>query len=244
MDSSARMLMVACSVTLAVVLAAPLAWAAQAKGNVDSGMFAVYVNRQQVATERFQIQQTGTGSTVISEFKLENGQQKSSQKAELQLTPMGDLRRYEWRELGPGKAHLEIEPSEDILIEQISPNPPEKTMKYPFMVARSTVVLDDYSFVQREILAWRYMAQACNGTLQGCKLAPLQFGALVPQQHAAALVTVQYAGLEKVQLGGKERELNRLNMKVDEVDWILYLDGDLKLIRIVVPSAQTDVVRY
>jgi hypothetical protein len=66
---------------------------------------------------------------------------------------------------------------------------------------------------------------------------------LVPQQRAPIMVTVEYGGMEKLKMAGRERDLNRLNMKVEDVDWALYLDGDLKLVRIVVPTEQTEVVR-
>jgi hypothetical protein len=226
-----------------VGLAATAAYAGPAKPRtVDSGTFGVFVRGQRVATENFQIQNSDAGSIATSEFKTQSGE-KASHKTELQLTASGELRRYDWREITPGKAHLSIEPSEDFLLERIAPNPPEKASEHPFMLPRSSMVLDDYVFSHREILAWRYLAQACNGKLQDCHPGSLQFGVLVPQQRTSMLVTVEYVGPEKVTLGGKERELNRLNLKAEDADWVLYLDGNLKLVRIAIPAEQTEVIR-
>jgi hypothetical protein len=232
--------------TLVVAMVAavlPVAYAASSKSStVDSGVFAISVNGQRVATESFQIQQSDSGSTATSEFKTERGE-KSVQKSELQMTPAGDLRRYEWREISPGKARLSVEPSDDFLMQQVTPNSPGRATQTPFVLPRSTVILDDYFFSHREILAWRYLAQACNGKLQECRPGPLEFGALIPQQSTPAMVSMEYAGPEKLNIAGKEVELNRLKMKVEDADWVLYLDNNLKLVRIVVPAEQTEVVR-
>jgi hypothetical protein len=46
-----------------------------------------------------------------------------------------------------------------------------------------------------------------------------------------------------VAVKGSERELNRLNLKGEGIDWALYLDSDLKLVKIAIPAEQTEVVR-
>jgi hypothetical protein len=211
---------------------------------VDSGSFGVFVKGQRVATETFQIQQRADGSSVIAELKAEDQSGKATQKAELQMRPNGDLFRYAWREISPGKAQATVEPVDQFLIEHIIPNPPEKPQEHPFMMPASTLVLDDYFFSQRQILAWRYLAQSCGGTLTDqCKLAKVQFGVIVPQQQASATVSLEFAGREKVYVRGVERELSRLNLSTDGVEWAIYLDEELKIVRIFIPAASTEVVR-
>lgn len=210
---------------------------------VDAGSFVIMVNGQRVATETFHIDQSATGSTASSEVNSEQGE-KTVQKTELQITPAGDLRRYEWHQLAPAKAQIVVEPADQFLVEHVVPEPPQHPVSQSFLLPASTTVLDDFFFSQREILAWRYLAQACGGKLQQCHPAPAQFGVLVPQQRSSLVVTLEYAGPEKVNLNGVERELNRLTLKVaDEPDWLLYLDMNLKLVRIVIPAANTEVVR-
>ncbi len=232
---------------LLLSIALLLAIAAVAKSDklrtVDAGTFTVFVSGQRIATESFKIEQGPTASIATSEFHAETPQGKSSQKAELQVSASGELLRYEWRELSPGKAQIVVEPAEQFLIEHITPTPPDKPMEQPFIIPTSTMVLDDYFFSQREILAWRYLAQACSDGLKNCRPGKVQFGVLVPQQRSPLVVTLEYVGPEKVKIRGAERELNRINLKTEESEWALYLDSNLKLIRIVIPADKTEVVR-
>jgi hypothetical protein len=211
---------------------------------VDSGTFAVLVNGEQMATETFRIEQGAGLSTLTSEFKSESGP-KAVQKAELQVTSAGDLRRYTWHELSPEKAQIVVEPSDQFVIEHITPAPPEHPVEQPLFLPLSTMILDDYFFSQREVLLWRYLAQSCpNGQLQGCQLPRTQFGILSPQQHAPLVVTLEYAGTETVKSGDTERKLSRFNLQTEQdPPWALYVDSDLKLVRIVIPSEKTEVVR-
>src|ERR1039457_5624305 len=71
--------------------------------NIDSGSFGVFQNGHRVGTETFSINQTGSGSVIKSEFKTENTP-PDDQTSEMQLTTGGDIRRYEWGGLRPGKA--------------------------------------------------------------------------------------------------------------------------------------------
>ncbi|MFB3814140.1 MAG: hypothetical protein ACE14L_08510 [Terriglobales bacterium] len=210
---------------------------------VDSGTFSVYVAGQRVANETFKIVQSSTVSTASSEFRAETPQGKSAQKAELQITPTGDLRRYEWREVSPGKAKIVVEPAEGFLIEHIVPDPPEKPVEHPFIVPVSTMVLDDYFFSQRQVLLWRYLAQACGEGLDKCRPGKMQFGVLVPRQRTQMLISVEYAGPEKVEIRGVQHELARFNLKSDDMEWALYLDPKWKLVRIVIPNSNTEVLR-
>ncbi len=210
---------------------------------VDAGTFSVFVSGKRIASESFKIEQGPAVSIATSEFRADTPQGKSAQKAELQITSSGELRRYEWHELSPGKAQIVVEPVEQFLVEHITPTPPDKPMEQPFVIPTSTMVLDDYFFSQREILAWRYLAQACSDGLKNCRPGKLQFGVLVPQQRSPLIVTMEYVGPEKVRIRGTERELNRINLKSDESEWALYLDRNLKLMRIVIPADKTEVVR-
>lgn len=100
-------------------------------------------------------------------------------------------------------------------------------------------------FVQREVLAWKYFFTSCKHD-KGleCQLKqPAQFGTLNAHSRASALVSVQYSGREKVPIRGAEKELIRLDMKTDTGDWVLWLDEQLKLQRILDPANKTEAVR-
>lgn len=234
------------AVTVICLLIMPSAFAKKADKPhvVDSGSFGVFINGKRVATEKFQIEQRGEDSVASSEFKAEDTSGKAIQKAELQMASNGDLRRYTWRELDPGKAQQVVEPSDQFLIEHITPNPPDKPQDHPFLLPISTMVLDDYFFSHREILAWRYLAQACGGTISsGCKMTKTQFGVIIPRQRTSVMVSIEYAGKENVTLRGAARELDRFNLTTEGDEWALYLDENLKVLRIFIPSENTEVVR-
>jgi len=213
---------------------------------VDSGSFAVIINGKRVATEKFSIQQNSGGSVITSEFDADGNGDAAAQSSELQLTPAGELRKYAWREIRPGKAQFTVYPTNDFLMERYSSSPQEKEIEQPFLLPNSTSMLDDYSFVQREILAWRYLASGCRQD-KGQLACPLHqktmFGSLNPHARNSMSVSIEYAGREKVTIHGGERELIRLDLKSDAGDWALWLDDQFKLQRIVVPGENIEVVR-
>ncbi len=213
---------------------------------VDSGSFGVFMNGRRVATEKFSIQQDSSGSVAISEFKTEEGMDKAAQSSELQLTPTGDLKKYEWKEISPGKAQAVIQPSDNLLIEHSTTNPQDKPEEHPFLLPTSTSVLDDYFFVHREILAWKYLATGCRQDKGQVSCPPNQqvkFGAINPHQRSSLLVSMAFTGKEKIPVRGVERELNHFVLKSDAGDWSMWLDDQFKLVRILVASDNTEVVR-
>ncbi|MFB3915406.1 MAG: hypothetical protein ACE14M_01665 [Terriglobales bacterium] len=209
---------------------------------VDSGSYGVFLAGKRIATETFRIEQGPDVSTATSEFKLEQGG-NFNQKSELQITSTGDLRRYEWQELSPEKAQAVVEPNNEFLIEHLVPSPPGKPVDQPFILPTSTMVLDDYFFTHRQILIWRYLAQACKGALKDCRPERLQFGVLVPRQRVSLPVTLEYTGVDKVAIRGVERELNRFSLKSDAGEWELWTDPELKLVRILMAADKLEVVR-
>ncbi|MGA9040431.1 MAG: hypothetical protein WB421_07840 [Terriglobales bacterium] len=215
---------------------------------IDSGSFGVFMNGRRVATETFSIQQTSTGSVITSEFKAEQGQEQAVQSSELQLNSNGDIRKYEWKELSPGKTQAVVMPKDEFLIESVTDSPGNKALEQPFMVPASTSILDDYFFIQREVLAWKFLALGCRqqkGEIQCPKDQKTHFGALNPHGRSSLSVSMAFSGNEKLTIHGAEQDVSRYNLKSDSGDWMLWLDGHNKLVRIVVvgDSTGTEVVR-
>jgi len=207
---------------------------------VDSGSFGIFVNGQRVATETFNIQQKPDVSIATSEVKGTDG--KNTQHSELQLSPSGDLRRYEWKEIAPGKAQAIVEPSEDFLIERITLEPGTKPQEKPYILPASTLVLDDYFFSHREILMWRYLAQVCGNNLASCRPQKAQFGVLIPRQQMSAPMTVEYTGPDSLMIAGQQRTLNRFSLSSEDSVWTVWMDPQtMKLIRIL--AGNMEVVR-
>jgi hypothetical protein len=212
---------------------------------VDSGALGIFMNGHRVATESFSIQQNAAGSVITSQFKTDEGE-KAVQNSELQLTPNGEIRKYEWKELSPGRAQATVAPNNDFLMEHISKTPEEKPEEQPFLLPASTNILDDYFFIHREVLIWRYLATACRqekGDVQCPAGQKTQFGALNPHQRSSLPLTVEFTGRDKITIRGTEKELNKFILHSEGGDWIMWLDNQFKLQRILIPSDNTEVVR-
>jgi hypothetical protein len=213
---------------------------------VDSGSLGIFMNGHRIATETFSIQQDTNGSVIASQFKTEEGVDKAAQSSELQLTSTGEIRKYEWKELSPGKAQATVAPSNDYLMEHISGGPDEKPEDQPFLLPTSTSVLDDYFFIHREVLVWRYLATACKqekGTVQCPANQKTQFGAMNPHQRTSLPLSVEFSGRDKISIRGTERELNKFILRAEGGDWTMWLDDQFKLQRILVASDNTEVIR-
>jgi hypothetical protein len=215
--------------------------------NVDSGSFGIFVNGQRVATETFSIQQGPAGSVATAQFKTDSGSQnQSSLSADMEMTPAGDLTKYEWKELSPGQARATVMPSSDFLTERIVKGPKEKPEEQPFMLPASTSILDDYFFSHRQILVWRFLATTCKQESGQVKCPANQktlFGALNPQQRAAMQISLEFTGRDKTKIRGNEQEFNRFILKSDGGDWIMWVDDQFKLQKILMESEHTEVVR-
>lgn len=215
---------------------------------VDSGSFGVYTSGQRVATETFSIKKSAEGTLVSSEFRAEQGEQKAIQSSELDLTPSVDLRHYSWKELSPEKTEASVAPSEAFLVERFTDGETKKEHVQNFLLPASTSILDDYFFIQREVLAWRYLASACRqekGTLQ-CPLSQkTQFGTLNPHARSSMPVTIEFIGRDKVSIHGAERDLLRFVLKAESGDWAFWLDDHdkFKLVRMLADGEPTEVVR-
>lgn len=238
-------------VVAALVLAAPGVGAnkkdksEKAGEIVDSGSFGIFVGGRRVATEKFQIEKREDGNISSSELTADDGNQKFSQSSQLQLSSNGDLQRYNWKEQSPGKGETTVEPKDTFLMEYVTPSPGEKTQEVPFFSPRSTAILDDNFFTHRELLAWRYLGAGCRLGLgqTSCRPPKMTFGAIVPRQASYITVNIEYLGPEKVKVGGTERELSRFNLTGEGMDWALWLDDQHKLVRILIASDNTEVLR-
>jgi len=212
---------------------------------VDSGSFGVFVKGQRVLTESFTIHQENGNSVIKAQLKEASGSAPVSQKSDLQITPAGELLRYEWSQ--PSGGSLSVLPKNDFLIEQVTAAGASKASEKPFLMPTTSSILDNNFFVHREVLAWRYLAADCKpegGNLK-CQQGPAQFGVLVPQDQTSISVRLELVGKEKIAIRGAERELLRLNLTGDSVDWALWVDpqDQFKLIRVAIPADSTEVVR-
>jgi hypothetical protein len=213
---------------------------------VDSGSFGVFQNGHRVGTETFSIYQTSNGSVVDSEFKTENAPVSAVQTSEMQLTAAGDIRRYEWKELSPGKAESVVLPNDDFLTEKWRTGPEEKEHEQPYLLPLSTSILDDYFFVHREVLAWKFLGASCKqdkGQVQCPLKQRAQFATMNPHQHSSAPLSAEFLGREKVTLKSGQQDLLKLELKTEAGTWQLWLDDQFKVMRMLVVGENTEVER-
>ena len=212
---------------------------------VDSGSFGVFVGGKRVATEKFQIEKREDGNVSSSELTVDVGSQKASQTSELRLASNGDLQSYSWKEQSPGKGEITVEPKDNFLMEHITPNPGDRVQEMPFFSPHSTAILDDNFFTHRELLAWRYLGAGCRLGLgqTACRPPKMTFGVINPRQASFVTVSMEYRGRETVKVGGVDRELNRFDLLGEGMSWALWLDDQQRLVRILIPSDDTEVVR-
>lgn len=215
---------------------------------VDSGSFGVFMGGRRVGTETFSVYQNQNGSVIESEFKTEGSTPPATQDSEMRLTASGEIRRYDWREVSPGKSQLTIVPNDQFLTQKWTTGPQEKEGEQPYLLAPSTAILDDYFFVHREVLVWRFLSMACKqekGQLQCPIKQRVKFATLNPHQHSSAPGTLQSLGLEKVMLKGTEQELHKLELTTDSGTWFLWVDDhdQFKLMRISIAGENTEVRR-
>jgi hypothetical protein len=212
---------------------------------VDSGSFGIFVKGQRVATETFNIQQQNGASSIKSQLKETSTNDTATQKSDLQITSAGDLLHYDWSQSAGGS--LTVVPSNDFLLEKITPPSAGKAAEQPFLMPSTSSILDNNFFIHREVLAWRYLAANCKSDPAGlkCEHTPGDFGVLVPQDRASVHVRMEMVGKEKVTIRGTERELLRLNLSGDNFSWALWVDDhdQFKLVRVAIAADSTEVVR-
>jgi hypothetical protein len=219
---------------------------APAAQTVDSGTFIIYQGGKRVGVEKFSIQQTPEGSQISTELIMEAVAGGDHQSSLLEISTTGDIRRYEFKALGAQKVESVLAPKDDFLVQTITAGEGDKPIEQKYILPASTNVLDDFVFVQREVLVWRYLATACQNSRAGLKCPQKQktpMSVVVPHGRTSLQVGLEFAGREKAEVKGQVRELNRVDLSGDSSDWQLWVDDDLKLVRMAVPAEGTEIVR-
>ena len=214
--------------------------------SIDSGSFGIFMNGRRVGTEKFSIDQTGSGSVIKSEFKTDSAANQADQTSILDLSAAGEIQHYEWKELSPGKAHSVIIPNNEFLNQKWSAGPDDKEHEQPYLLPHTTSILDDYFFIHREVLVWRFLAATCKqdkGQVQCPIKQRSQFGTLDPRQHVSSPMAAEYLGREKITYKGNQQECNKVELKTENGSWFLWLDDGFKVMRIIIEGDNTEVVR-
>lgn len=254
-----------CIILLALLLTA--AWALgsdnkdkpkEKKSAVDAGSFGIYLNGKRIGTEKFDIQQDASEGTVSAEITVEDGGNKSEQRSEMRVGTDGNLKVYKWSSTSPTREESTVEPKLEngqsstelaagLLVEHVT-TAEQKKRDVPYVIPLSTVILDDNFFSQRELLIWRYLATGCKRVPPDLHLecGPAHFGIFVPHQHATGSSVVELVGRDKITFKGAEREVNKVRVDTDGVQWLIWVDdpeNHYKVLKMAIPAGNIEVWR-
>lgn len=243
--------------TLVAITSVAAAEQKVANGKVwDSGSFGIFVNGKRVGTEKFEIEQKSGSSLTVSEFKLQSGNFKANQKAEMELEPNGNLKSYTWQETVPQKEESTVDVKNQLLVEHVTPAD-RKEVDIPHFLSPSTIILDDNFFSQREVLLWHYLA-TCSRKPGELVCKPASFAVLIPQQHASLDAAMRLLGQEKMELNGVEQQLTKVELdmrspqqifwlneksKNPDTKWILWMDEHYRIVKFTVPGSNVEILR-
>jgi hypothetical protein len=215
---------------------------------IDSGSFGVFMSGRRVGTETFTVMQTRGGSDIRSQFKTVNDPNgvEAVQSSDLQLNAGGEIRRYDWKELSPEQASSTVTLNDQFLNQKWNTGPQTKEQEHPYLLPASTNILDDYFFIHREILVWKFLGATCKsekGAIQCPIKQRAQFGTLNPRQQGSSPMTAEYLGREKITFKGEQKEFNKIELKNDAGAWQLWVDDQYKVMRIWIEGDNTEVIR-
>ncbi|HKM79830.1 MAG TPA: hypothetical protein VJY15_02575 [Candidatus Acidoferrum sp.] len=214
-----------------------LAHAAQKKGppgsvfSVDKGKLNILLDGKSVGREEFEITSSGGGWIAKGTTKINPPQGASSTvTGTLTLQPDGAPISYEWTsqaEKTNGARILFANGVAKITLQMQGAHAFEQDLSFgsPFIV-----VLDNNLYHQYAVLARVY-----DWSRRGAQ----SYSVLVPQELLPGTVTVDSVGT--VRADGKEYE--GLKVSTSDLEVILYLDTNHRLMRLEVPSAKVAVVR-
>lgn len=197
--------------------------------SADKGKLRILVNGQQAGKEEFEISTSGDDWVAHGSSEIQSAQGVSHVTGTLTLRPDGDPLRYEWATQGAKKASATITftgatANIELRLEGARPYSQQFTFDSP-----RVAVLDNNLYHQYAILGRLY---------DWDKKGPQKFPVLVPQELTPGTITVLSVGKQEI-AGAK---LEQLLVKTEDLELNLYFDG-ARLMRIVVPSANAEIIR-
>jgi hypothetical protein len=197
----------------------------------DKGKLKILVNGQPAATEEFEIHPDGDHWIAQGAVEVKPAQGPASRvHAHLTLQPDGTPVNYQWKTEGAKKASASIAFQNSIAtIELQLENAKPFTQQFTF-TSPQIAVLDNNVYHQYAILAHLY-----DGTKKGVQT----FSVLVPQEMVPGSVTVESLGSSS----SSGAALEELRVKSADLEVDVFMDPKGRLMRILVPSANAEIVR-
>jgi len=213
------------SVSAPVPTPAPVALAA------DQGRFRISANGQPIGTEEFEIRPNGDHWFAQGTTDLKGGQGPATRIiSRLTLQADGTPVSYNWSTAGAKKASADITFQGNVAtivlrVEGAKPFTQQFTFTSP-----QIVVLDNNAYNQYAVLARLY---------DRTKMGAQTFSVLVPQEMTPGSLTVESLG----EIAAGSAKFEELRVKTADLEVDLYLDSSHRLMRLVAPASNAEVVR-
>jgi hypothetical protein len=197
----------------------------------DKGKFKVLLDGKPVGQEEFEINQSGVGwiAKGSTHFAME-GAPAATVTGNLELEPNGAPISYDWTSQSDknSSAHIAFVNNVakmNIQIGAAHPFEQDLTFNSPLIV-----VLDDNLYYQYAVLARVY-----DWNRRGTQT----FSVLIPQELLPGTITVDWSGA----VSAEGQAYEGLKVTTSDLEIILYLDSNHRLMRLAVPSSKAAVIR-
>lgn len=197
----------------------------------QKGKFRDMVNGKEVGSEEFEISSSGDGWVAHGSASVRAASGPETHiTSELQLRADGSPVHYEWAtSAGSKKAGASVDFNNGTATIHVQVNGGKPFTQQFFFKTPVVAILDDNLYHQYAILA---------GLYDWSKKGPQTVSVLIPQEMLPGTVTVE--AMDPENSDGKN--VNRLRVRSQDLEIILYLDGD-RLTRVSVPSSNAEIVR-
>ncbi|MFZ0641058.1 MAG: hypothetical protein WA020_00610 [Candidatus Acidiferrales bacterium] len=195
------------------------------------GKFHDMVNGKEVGSEEFEISSDAGGWVAHGSASVRPAQGPETRiTSQLQLRADGAPTHYEWTTVtGSKRAGASVDFDNGTATIHLQVNGGKPFTQQFFFKTPVIAILDDNLYHQYTILADLY---------DWSKKGPQTFAVLIPQEMTPGTITVE--ALDPENVSGKN--LDRLRVRSQDLEIILYLDGD-RLERVSVPSSNAEIVR-
>lgn len=199
--------------------------------SAQKGKFKDMVAGKEVGSEEFEISGVSGGWLARGSASVKSAKGPETHiTSQLQLTASGAPVHYEWTTVtGSKKSSASVDFEGGTATIHLQVNGSQPYQQQFFFKTPNVVILDDNLYHQYAILAALY-----DWSQKGTQT----FSVLIPQEMTPGTITVEALNPEN----GPENNLQRLRVRSQDLEIILYLNGS-RLEKIVVPTANAEIIR-
>ncbi len=192
---------------------------------------------KRIGTEEFEIRSTGNGIEAEGKIQMRVPQESKTVEfrtaSKLALDPAFKPLTYSWNQKGAQTSQLEIDFKDALTRVRYKTVTGEEDAR-DFELPKDVVILDDNVFHHFQLIAQKYLRSG-----GGRQTLP----AFVPQEALPGSLTVQDAGPDTTEIGGRRMDLRHLVFSTELRQIEVWVDEQGRVERIYNSDAQLDAVR-